>query len=334
MTITLPEAAIPAGVTVSNLLSGRYADSHFKRQQEPVTAVPTPFASWNRMCRDAGGGVGLAHGWYVLLAGATGHGKSLLALALAAEAIRHGHRVGIVSLEMTSSQTTSRLYATLTGTTIRSIERGRDFDPALASEVAVKVQRAREESGARVYVNNDPLSELGDVLKLAGHYVEEGCQLVIVDYLQLISTGDEREMSREVTRISHSIRLLAKRLNVVVVGLSQFNRSTSANRADSPTVQGLIGSSSLENDADQVLLLDHSRYKRDGDKARTWAILGKNRHGSSGSIPIEWDYRTLSVREAMPDEEHLWPGAKDLRSWTRGGAQPANSSVRRRDGER
>jgi replicative DNA helicase len=69
----------------------------------------------------------------------------------------------------------------------------------------------------------------------------------------------------------------------------------------------LIGSSSLENDADQVLVLDHSRYARQGDLAKSWAILGKNRHGGTGSIPIEWDFRTLTMREGLPHELREWP---------------------------
>ena len=99
-------------------------------------------------------------------------------------------------------------------------------------------------------------------------------------------------------------------MNVVTVGLSQMNRQTSSNRVDSPFAQGLIGSSSLENDADQVLLLDHSRYEKGNRSAKTWALLAKNRHGSQGDIPIEWDYKTLRVREALPDEEGEWPKGK------------------------
>ena len=67
---------------------------------------------------------------------------------------------------------------------------------------------------------------------------------------------------------------------------------------------------SLEANSDQVVLLDHSRYEQDPLKshlARTWMVLDKNRHGPRGSFPVEWDYRTLSIREALPDEEAEWP---------------------------
>ena len=99
----------------------------------------------------------------------------------------------------------------------------------------------------------------------------------------------------------------AKQRNVVTVGLSQVNRRTSGDGSTAPVVQGLIGSSSLENDADQVLLLDHSRYQKGDRSAKTWALLAKNRHGGQGEIAIEWNYKTLRVREALPDEEGEWP---------------------------
>ena len=70
---------------------------------------------------------------------------------------------------------------------------------------------------------------------------------------------------------------------------------------------GLFGGMILEASCDLILLLDHSRYEREGNTAKTWLIVAKHRHGPTVEIPIEWDYRTLSVREADPDEEYRWP---------------------------
>lgn len=78
-------------------------------------------------------------------------------------------------------------------------------------------------------------------------------------------------------------------------------------------MEGMYGSASLEGDADQVVLLDHSRYEKDIVRPwihRTYVLLVKNRWGGKGEIPIEWDWRTFRVREALDDELHLWPGQK------------------------
>ncbi len=99
---------------------------------------------------------------------------------------------------------------------------------------------------------------------------------------------------------------------LVTVGLSQLNRETSANWHESPTIFGLFGDSPVENDSDMVLLLDHSRYERDAvtRSAKTWLLLQKNRHGAQLEVSVQWDYRTLRLREVLPDEEEEWPGAK------------------------
>ncbi len=131
----------------------------------------------------------------------------------------------------------------------------------------------------------------------------DGVTYFVLDYLQLIRASSERDLLEKVTEISMRARDLAHDRKVVVIGLSQNNRVQSRNYADKPVIQGLFGGSPLENDADQVILLDHSRYERAGDTAKTWVVLGKNRYGPSVEIPILWDYRTLRVREQVPEEE-------------------------------
>jgi replicative DNA helicase len=89
-----------------------------------------------------------------------------------------------------------------------------------------------------------------------------------------------------------------------MVGLSQFNRSTSASK-DRPSKEGLLGGSSLENDADQVILLDHSRVEPASVPQEGWtsyALVEKNRHGALVEVPIAFDKRTLRIRERYLDE--------------------------------
>ena len=73
----------------------------------------TSGCSWNRRCRDEGGGVGLAHGWHVTIAAKSGTGKSILALNIAARAIECGERVAFLSLEMSRAQVATRAAASL-----------------------------------------------------------------------------------------------------------------------------------------------------------------------------------------------------------------------------
>ena len=73
-------------------------------KRQPVDAVETPFPTWNRMCRDEGGGQGLAKGWNVIVAADTGGGKSVLGLNMASHAFKTGAKVCYVSLEMSDTQ--------------------------------------------------------------------------------------------------------------------------------------------------------------------------------------------------------------------------------------
>lgn len=295
-----------------NLLDLEVMESHFEAQTDPVQAIPTPLASWNRHCRDEGGGVGLAYGWHVTVAGATGKGKSLLGLNIAARALFVGHAVGFVSFEMSRAQLATRLYAIATKTPVRKLERGDDFSPAATECVIERLSGISR--GAALYTNDGPLRDIRQALDLMRWWREERfCRLFVVDYLQLAQSRDAESEYHAVSDVSRRVRQFAVEHDAVTVGLSQLNRSTSSNRDDSPIVEGLKSTSSLEQDSDQVLLLDHSRYKREkgadsSDRAKTFMLLAKNRHGGTGEIPVEWNYRTLRIREAKPDEEHEWPG--------------------------
>lgn len=280
-------------------ISEAYLAKHAQRAEEPVDAVPTPFPQWNSACRDEGGGEGLALGWHVVVAGATGAGKSLVALNLAAHAIGCGRHVCYLSLEMSQTQLVTRLMAIATGYGVRHLERGNAYDAKIMATAHSDFQTILDNRGGSIRVNRHPLRNLTDLDLVFGYFTDrEHCDVFIVDYMQLAWVGSAKNMLESITEISHAIRGRAQERRVVTIALSQFNRATSSNRESRPGVEGLMGGSPLENDADQVLLLDHTAYERMGaNAAHTKLLLAKNRHGPQLSMEVEWDYRTLQVRE-------------------------------------
>jgi len=149
------------------------------------------------------------------------------------------------------------------------------------------------------------------VVDLMHEWLNQGCRMMVVDYLQLCESPDQVGMAREVQAISKAMRDFAHQTDTLVIGLSQYNNEGGNDRTRSPQVGHLYGGRRISQDSDMTLLLDHSRYASDPMSpwiARSYLTFPKNRHGPKGfDIPLEWDYRTLTAREAQPDELHLWP---------------------------
>lgn len=287
-----------------DITGGDFHDSFAKRQQEPITATPTHLAGLNRLCRDDGGGIGFARGWFVTVAGNPGFGKSTMALNLASAAAEYGERVGYISLEMTVGQLAARFYSIHTGEPISHLERG-NFKPETW-------ERAKKhmEGLPSIYIPKRISGEWEEVAGFMRDCLEEGCRWFVLDYLQLIQMGDEDKIYRAITELVTDIRAWAANEGVTIVVLSQFNRNTSAEYRLKPRSQGVWGGMIIEASSDLVLLLDHSRYERSTTNpsiARTWVILDKNRHGPVGEIPIMWDYKTLSMTEGATDRVDDWP---------------------------
>lgn len=272
-----------------------------KKKQEPVDATATPFKAWNNACRDEGGGEGLARGWHLLIAGNPGMGKSVLALNIAAKAMREGEKVAFVSLEMSQMQAVTRLMSIFCGIKINLLEHGKSYSEDSAFQAEAMIEENRQRCGGFMAINRRQMSKLTDITAAFRYLHEEfGCRYFITDYMQLAWTGNAGNMLDRITEVSHTVRQMSTDLNVVSVGLSQFNRSTSAAK-ETPTVQGLMGGSPLENDAEQVIMLDHSRYVKTphlyGCDALVPLVIGKNRHGQTGEFAIQWDYSTLRATE-------------------------------------
>lgn len=278
--------------------------SRFQRllefQEAPVDAVPTPFPAWNRCCADGGGRQGIARGWHVLAAARTGTGKSVLAINVAASAMRAGETVCFLSLEMSQEQVETRLMAIMTGTPVRELEKGHHFRRESFLAAAEKFQRY----SGRFVTNRAPIYRVDQVTQsIRAIHEIHGAGFFVVDYLQLAGNPNDPE---SITEVSHAVREQARTLGVITFGLSQFNRSTSM-LMETPTPNGLMGTSALENDSDQVALIDHSKVEGayvNGDKIgwTTNLNVAKNRHGPVGSIPFLFDTRTLQMRELLDDE--------------------------------
>ena len=286
------------GAPTFDEVNGDLMDRVHHAKMLPIDAISTMLPSWNASCRDEGGGVGLARGWHICLGGNTGTGKSLVALNMAAHAVKNGEKVGLVSLEMSQMQTVTRFMSIFSGQPVNRLEHGRQYDEDSAFQVKALLNENKERNGGVLLTNEKPIDNLTDIVDSIRYLYEYvGCKMFVTDYLQLAWTGNAQNINDRITEVSHSIRGLAADLGVVSIGISQFNRSTSSQK-ERPTPQGLMGGSALENDSNQVVLLDHSSFQKQGKHGAIMKLLlCKNRHGGTGDINCRWDYGNLTFNE-------------------------------------
>tara|TARA_R110000824_G_scaffold301456_2_gene489404 strand:+ start:1271 stop:2143 length:873 start_codon:yes stop_codon:yes gene_type:complete len=273
------------------------------RQRLPPDAVPTHLPALNSLMHDDGGQIGFGRGWFVTLAGLTGHGKSITALNLCTAALRAGEVVCYCSLEMSAQQVAARYYAMAGKVPVIGLERG-SFDERIWSEA----QKGLELPSLLM---PDKISgRWEDQVAFIREAVEEyGATYIILDYLQLCSTGDESDIMKGISEITTDLRSYAANNSIVCVVLSQFNRQTSSEFRVRPRMTGLWGGAIIEQSSDVVLLLAHHAFDRDDAKqcSRTYIQVEKNRHGQVGDIPILNSYKNLTQRQGLPDELHQWP---------------------------
>lgn len=320
----IPGVTRPAAAAPVLPITGDVFDDMAARAQRPIDAVPTFSPSWNHACRGYGGGIGWAPGWNVVVAGGAGVGKSLLALNLTASALRAGRSVGWVSLEMSREQLLLRLLGIVTGRPLRDLEPGPRHSPTQFREAADEFQHRIADAGATLHVAERPARELGVIERLMLECVDAGCRVIVLDYLQCVTLPGGLKMDEQMRQASGAVQRLAYEHEVNTVTLSQFNRSTTAG-GERPTIFGLAGSSAIENDADQVLLLDHTS-RRDVPDGRTMtAHLDKNRHGPATAIHLRLALDTLRLAEVVAEPEY---GATPP---PRRGEFPLNDRGHRRD---
>lgn len=274
------------------------------RNLEPIEAISTPWESWNLACRGRGGQVGLALGWHILVAGKSGGGKTFVACNIAVHGVEIGEAVTFHSLEMDWDELAARHLAIVGGEAAWRLNPGKSFSPITYDAAAEKINHAL----GSLTINTDPMGKLSQVVEgITRAYEQRGSRLHIIDYLQLAWTGDATSRYDRITEVSHAVRELAKKHKLVTVALSQMNRD-GIKTPGKPQKESMDGGGALEQDADQVLLMDHSR-KQPAVNAEGrnrgwvgWMILDKNRHGEEPEIPIRFDSDTFRIRELLPDE--------------------------------
>ncbi len=229
---------------------------------------------------------GLQPGQMVIIAARPGCGKSTLAVDIMRHlSIHENIPTAIFSLEMSTHEINTRVLASEANVDIKRMRQGR-----MRSEDWDRVAKARETlDAAPLFIDESPENTVMDIVAKTKMMVKRhGIKLIVVDYLQLLSSG-KREESRqqEVAGFSRALKLLAKSAGIPVIAVAQLNRESERNDSK-PKPSDLRESGALEQDADVILLLHREDMKRgDGERAgEVDVIVAKNRGGETGTATL------------------------------------------------
>lgn len=243
--------------------------------------VPTGIAALDEMTG------GLHPGQFVVIAGRPGMGKSVLGVEIARNlAMRHKQPAAVFSLEMSRQEVFNRIAAAETGTSLKRITNGTlSVDEWADINDAV----ARTERAPLLIDDSAPLGLAEIVAKARRAHARRKLRLIVVDYLQLVTTGRRRSdvnREQEVSEISRGLKLLAKELEVPVIAAAQLNRNVEARSDKRPQLSDLRESGSVEQDSDIVIMLYREAYynAKTGRPRELELIAAKNRHGPKGTV--------------------------------------------------
>jgi replicative DNA helicase len=233
----------------------------------------------------------------VILAARPSVGKTALATSMALSAAISGKKVAIFSIEMSAEQVGSRLLSSASGIPLAAIRNG-GIDLVQLSELE---QWADTLSKLNIYVDDAPAATPAIVRsKCRKIAAERGVDLVIVDYLQLMSPDKGSKDSNrvnEVADISRALKALARELDVPVIALSQLSRSSEYRESGEPRLSDLRDSGAIEQDADMVLMLWR---KEQPDFTKLSEVVSckvaKHRNGPTGVCDLEFIKSTASFR--------------------------------------
>ena len=246
-----------------------------------LTGVPTGFTDLDAYTH------GLHPGQLVIVAARPAVGKSTFALDLARNAaVKHNQATIFFSLEMGRAEIAMRLMSAESSIYLQSMRKGTVTDADWTRLAAVRGRI----NDAPLYIDDSPNMSLVEIRAKCRRLAQQvDLKLVVIDYIQLMSSGKKVESrQQEVSEFSRALKLLAKELGLPVVALSQLNRQAEQAKDKKPELSHLRESGSLEQDADVVVLLHREGiYEKDHPRAgEADLILAKQRNGPTGTVVV------------------------------------------------
>ena len=260
-----------------------------RNSKDAITGIKTGYRDLDRITN------GFQRGDLVILAARPSMGKTAFALNIALNSsFLNSGAIALFSLEMPAEQLMKRILSA------KSMVEGNKLRTGfLKNEEFNKLNEAANELiGCKMFIDDSAVVKMGDIFsKCRKLKSEHGLDLVVIDYLQLISgsgknSSDNRQ--QEVSDISRSLKALARELEVPVIALSQLSRSVESRQDKRPMLSDLRESGAIEQDADIVMFLYRDEYynrekSEESSEDKTEISIAKHRNGATGLIELAFN---------------------------------------------
>ncbi|HAB67579.1 MAG TPA: replicative DNA helicase [Firmicutes bacterium] len=269
-----------------------------------LTGLPTGFLDLDKAT------AGLHPGEMIIIAARPGMGKTAFALNIATNAAQHTKKaIAIFNLEMPAEQLVNRMRSAVGQVDSYKIQTGK-----LNHEDWKRINEANSQlSETNIQIVDDAGITASEIKAKCRNLAnkEEGLGLVIIDYLQLVTSGGKRPESRqqEVSDISRSLKTMAMELKVPVIALAQLSRSAEKRENNQPMLADLRESGSIEQDADMVLFINRNDYykaKEQLDSQKNVVadiIIAKHRKGSTGKFSLLFELNMSNFRNYLASDK-------------------------------
>ena len=280
-------------IHIKEVLDKRYeefATLHHADEKDKVKGIPTGYNSLDKILS------GMQPSDLIIVAARPSMGKTALALSMAQKITIESNKkktVGIFSLEMSKEQLVDRLFCSILGVDSWKLQNGKlsDQDFQNMGEAMDKL------NNAPIYIDDSVGMSIPQLKAKARRLqMEHGLDLIILDYLQLMSTGNNNYQSnrvQEISEISRSLKALGRELHVPIIAISQLSRAVELRNPKIPQLSDLRESGAIEQDADVVMMLYRKDYYEENltedEVGITEVFIRKHRNGPIGKAELRFD---------------------------------------------
>lgn len=297
-------------VHIKEILGKRFDEFctiHNSDEKDVFRGVPTGYKSIDGILS------GLQPSDLIILAARPSMGKTALALSIAQKVAieaKPKRTVGIFSLEMSKEQLVDRLFCSILGVDSWKLQHGKLNDQEFQG-MGVAMDKLNQ---ASIFIDDTVGMSISQLKAKARRLqMEHGLDLIVIDYLQLMSgnsSGGSVNRVQEISEISRSLKALGRELHVPIIALSQLSRAVELRNPKIPQLSDLRESGAIEQDADVVIMLYRKDYYEDNltpeEEGITEIFIRKHRNGPVGKVDLKFDKAQMRFydidRQHSPDQ--------------------------------